>query len=76
MHIQILSRAPRGRQNTIERQGKDLATRGAARGLVSLSAYLLAKGKSTRGILRTLHVVDLARHRHRYYGMADSHPSF
>ena len=40
-HIQILlllSCALRGHQNTIEGQGKDLATRGAARGLVSLSA--------------------------------------
>ena len=34
----ILSRAPRGLQNAIEGQGKDLATRGAALGLVSLSA--------------------------------------
>ena len=30
--------APRGRQNAIEGQGKDLATRGTTRGLVSLSA--------------------------------------
>ena len=33
----ILSRAPRGLQNAIEGQGKDLATRGAAIRLVSLS---------------------------------------
>ena len=37
-HTKILSRAPRGLQNAIEGQGKDLATRGAARGLVFLSA--------------------------------------
>ena len=34
----ILSRAPCGSQNAIEGQGKDLATHGAAIGLVSLSA--------------------------------------
>ena len=34
----ILSRAPRGLQNAIEGQGKDLATRGTAIVLVSLSA--------------------------------------
>ena len=34
----ILLRTPYERQNTIERQGKDLATRGTAIGLVSLSA--------------------------------------
>ena len=33
----ILSRAPHGLQNAIEGQGKDLATRGAAIGLVSPS---------------------------------------
>ena len=37
-HTKILSRAPYGLQNTIEGQGKDLGTRGTARGLVSLSA--------------------------------------
>ena len=33
----ILSRAPRGLQNAIEGQGKDLATRGAAIGPVHVS---------------------------------------
>ena len=37
-HTKILSRAPRGLHNAIEGRSKDLATRGAARGLVSLSA--------------------------------------
>ena len=37
-HTKILSRAPRGLQNAIEGHGKDLTTRGATRGLVSLSA--------------------------------------
>ena len=31
--------SPHGHQNAIERQGKDLATGGAARGLVSLSTF-------------------------------------
>ena len=55
----ILSHVPCGLQNAIERWSKDLATRGAVRGLVSLSAFRpilsLAKGKYI-----TLHVVDLA----------------
>ena len=37
-HTKILSRTAHGLQNAIEGQGKDLATRGTARGLVSLSA--------------------------------------
>ena len=37
-HTKILSRAPRGLQNAIEGQGKDLTTRGTAIVLVSLSA--------------------------------------
>ena len=37
----ILSCTPRGLQNAIERQGKDLATHSAARGLVSVSACRL-----------------------------------
>ena len=37
-NTKILSRPPCGLQNAIEGQSKDLATRGAARGLVSLSA--------------------------------------
>ena len=45
----------RGCQNVIELQGKDLATGGAARGLLYLSTFFyllsLAIGKSTRGIL-------------------------
>ena len=36
----------------------------------------LTKGKSNHGILATLHVIDLARHRHHYSGTADSRPSF
>ena len=35
----ILSRAPCGSQNAIEGQGKDLATHGAAIGLVCFSTY-------------------------------------
>ena len=38
INTKILSHAPCGLQNAIEGQGKDLATHGAARGLVSLSA--------------------------------------
>ena len=37
-HTKILSCAPRGLQNAIEGRSKDLATRNAARGLVSMSA--------------------------------------
>ena len=37
-HTNILSRAPRRLRKAIGGQGKDLTTRGAARGLVSLSA--------------------------------------
>ena len=36
-HTKILLRAPRGLQNVIEGRSKDLATRGTARGLVSMS---------------------------------------
>ena len=35
---EILPRAPRGLQNASEGRSKDLATRGATRGLVSMSA--------------------------------------
>ena len=38
-HTKVLSRAPHGLHNAIAGQGKDLATRGAVRGLVSLSAF-------------------------------------
>ena len=73
----ILSHAPRGLQNVIEGQNKDLDARSTARGLVFLCLLLdllsLAKGKSTHGT--TLHMVDLARHRHCYSGIAGSCPS-
>ena len=66
----ILLHAPHGCQNAIQRQGKDLATRDAASGLVSLSACSVAKGSW----YSTLHVVDLAidNHRHHYLGATDS----
>ena len=35
----VRNRAPSRRQKAVKRQGKDLATRGAARGLVSLSTF-------------------------------------
>ena len=73
-HTKILSHSLRGLQNAIKGQSKDLVTHSAARWLVSLCLFVnllsLARGRSTHGT--TLHVVDLARHRHHYSGIAGS----